>query len=100
VLGFLSPGINQPWREADHSPLSTAKVKNAGALPVQLNGVVLRHRGKFVFTFLNILWVYRFVRLVFTFETPSCMSRLYTQEQVSWAGRAVGGDRLATMILV
>jgi len=29
VTGVLSPAVKQPWREADHSPPSSAKVKNA-----------------------------------------------------------------------
>jgi hypothetical protein len=27
----LSPGVKRPWREADHSPPPTVKVKNGGA---------------------------------------------------------------------
>jgi hypothetical protein len=29
VIGDLSPGVKQPWRKADHSPSSSAEVKNA-----------------------------------------------------------------------
>jgi hypothetical protein len=29
----LSPGVKRPGREADHSPSSSAKVKNGGAKP-------------------------------------------------------------------
>jgi hypothetical protein len=32
VLEALSPGIKRPWREADHSPPSSAGVKNEGAI--------------------------------------------------------------------
>jgi hypothetical protein len=33
VLGTLSPGVKRPGRQADHSPPSSAKVKNGGATP-------------------------------------------------------------------
>jgi hypothetical protein len=33
VPGALSPGVKQPRREADHSPPSSAEVKNGGAIP-------------------------------------------------------------------
>jgi hypothetical protein len=33
VPGVLSPGVKRPGREADHSPLSSAEVKNGGAIP-------------------------------------------------------------------
>jgi hypothetical protein len=33
VDGVLSPGVKRPGREADHSPQSSAKVKNGGAIP-------------------------------------------------------------------
>jgi hypothetical protein len=43
--GALSAGVERLGREADHSPLSSAKVKNALAVlplsPVRLHGVVL-----------------------------------------------------------
>jgi hypothetical protein len=39
------PGVNRPGRESDHSPPSSAKVKNAwsytSTLPIYLHGVVL-----------------------------------------------------------
>jgi len=45
VLGALNPGIKRPRREADHSPPSSAEVKNVFsytyALPIRLHGVVL-----------------------------------------------------------
>jgi hypothetical protein len=31
--GALSPGVRRPGREADHSSLSNAEVKNNGAIP-------------------------------------------------------------------
>jgi hypothetical protein len=40
----ISPGVKRPGREADHSPPSSAKVKNAGAIPpllIYLHGIVL-----------------------------------------------------------
>jgi hypothetical protein len=33
VLGPLSPGVKWPGHETDHSPPSSAKVKNDGAIP-------------------------------------------------------------------
>jgi hypothetical protein len=33
VLGAVSPGVQRPKREADHSPPSRAWVKNGGAIP-------------------------------------------------------------------
>jgi hypothetical protein len=45
VPGALSLGIKRPLREADHSPPSSAEVKNAwsytSTTPVRLHGVVL-----------------------------------------------------------
>jgi hypothetical protein len=45
VPGTLSLGVKRPRREADHSPPSSAKVKNAWSYtsitPIRLNGVVL-----------------------------------------------------------
>jgi hypothetical protein len=33
VQGALVPGVKRPGRETDHSPPSTAEVKNDGAIP-------------------------------------------------------------------
>jgi hypothetical protein len=44
VLGPVFPGVTQQWREADHSPPSSAEVKNVVAIPprpIRLYGVVL-----------------------------------------------------------
>jgi hypothetical protein len=45
VLGSLSLGVKWPGHEADHSPPSTAEVKNAWSYtsipPMHLHGVVL-----------------------------------------------------------
>jgi hypothetical protein len=45
VPGALSLGVKQPARKADHSPASSAEVKNAWSYtstpPILLNGVVL-----------------------------------------------------------
>jgi hypothetical protein len=41
--GLFPPGVKRPGREADHSLVSSAEVKNAGAialLPLHLHGVV------------------------------------------------------------
>jgi hypothetical protein len=45
IPGFLSLGVKRPWREADYSPPSRAKVNNAWRYtsipPIRLHGVVL-----------------------------------------------------------
>jgi hypothetical protein len=45
VKGVLFLGLKRPVREADHSPPSSAEVKNAwnytSTLPISLHGVVL-----------------------------------------------------------
>jgi hypothetical protein len=47
----LSPGVKRPGRDADHSPPSSAKVKNAwrytSTSPIRLHGVVLSHTDNF-----------------------------------------------------
>jgi hypothetical protein len=46
VPGVLSLGVKRPGSEADHSPPSSAEVKNAwshtSTPPIHLHGVVLR----------------------------------------------------------
>jgi hypothetical protein len=46
VLGAISLGVKQPVREADHSPPSSAEVKNAWSYTstplIRIRGVVLR----------------------------------------------------------
>jgi hypothetical protein len=56
LTGALSPGVKRSRREADHSPPSSAEVKNAWKLyihsPIRLHGVVLsyeKHRDNFTF---------------------------------------------------
>jgi hypothetical protein len=42
--GALSPGVERPGRQADHSPPSSAEVENGGAVPLlslRLHGAVL-----------------------------------------------------------
>jgi hypothetical protein len=49
VLCALSPGIKQPWREADRSLPSSSAVKNSGAIPslhTCLHGVVLNQLSR------------------------------------------------------
>jgi hypothetical protein len=45
VLGAVSPGVKQQEREADHSPTSSAEVKNSWSYtsthPIRLHGVML-----------------------------------------------------------
>jgi hypothetical protein len=65
VLGALSPGVKRPGREADHSPPSSAEVKNGGAvnpLPIRLHDLVVNY---VVIT-----------RLTFTFYEHKCDSPL------------------------
>jgi hypothetical protein len=56
VPGALYLGIKRPGREADHSPPSSAEVKNAWRYtctpPIRLNGVVISYaQGQFYFNF-------------------------------------------------
>jgi hypothetical protein len=54
VPGALSLGVKRPGREADHSPPSSAEVKNAwnytSTPPVRLHDVVVKHRDSFTLT--------------------------------------------------
>jgi hypothetical protein len=59
VPGAISLGVNRLGLEADHSPLSSSKLKNAWShtptTPIRLQGVILsykKHREKFTFTFI------------------------------------------------
>jgi hypothetical protein len=57
----LSLGIKLPGREADHSPPSSAAVKNAWAIPPLLNtpssrGAQLNHRAGVAYDYFIILW--------------------------------------------
>jgi hypothetical protein len=50
--GALSLGVKRPWRESDHSPPSTAEVKEYVKIylhsPIRLHGVVLSEaQGQF-----------------------------------------------------
>jgi len=48
-----SPGAKRPGREVDHSPPSSAEVKNAWSYtstPSRLHDVVLKHKDNFTFT--------------------------------------------------
>jgi hypothetical protein len=61
VFGAISPGVKQPGHEADHSPLSSAEVKNGQAIPVFPHMTswhsteLIKHRGDFTFTFYYII---------------------------------------------
>jgi hypothetical protein len=50
VPGAISPGVKRQGREADHSPPSSAEVKNVWSYtftpPLRLHGVVLSYRTK------------------------------------------------------
>jgi hypothetical protein len=57
IPGALSLGIKRPGREADHSPPSSAEVKNAWSYTSTPRNVfmawcLVKHRGKFTFTYL------------------------------------------------
>jgi hypothetical protein len=55
--GALSSGVKRPWREADSSPPSSAKVKNGGAIPplphVFMACYLIKPRDTFTFTGYN-----------------------------------------------
>jgi hypothetical protein len=57
VLGALSLGVKRPVREADHSPPSSAEVKESVDLYLHSSntpswrGAQLKHRDNFTFTF-------------------------------------------------
>jgi hypothetical protein len=55
VPGALSLVVKRPEREADHSPPSSAEVKNAWSYistpPIRIHGVVLRDNFTFICTF-------------------------------------------------
>jgi hypothetical protein len=44
VPGTLYPGVKRPAREADHSPPSSAEVKNGGAIPPLPHVFLIKHR--------------------------------------------------------
>jgi hypothetical protein len=47
VTGALSPGVNRPGHKADHSPISSAEVKNASCL--------VKHRDNFALNLTNLV---------------------------------------------
>jgi hypothetical protein len=59
VPGAVSPGINRPGREADHSPPSSTEVKRiTGAIPpfppyVFMAWCLVKHRDNFTFNFVT-----------------------------------------------
>jgi len=58
VTGALSPAVRQPGRGADHSPPSSAEVKNLrsfiSTLPhILMEWCLVKHRANFTFTFRN-----------------------------------------------
>jgi hypothetical protein len=57
VSGVLSKEVKQPGREADHSPTSSAEVKNAWSCTstsqyVFMSWCLVKHRDSFIFTLL------------------------------------------------
>jgi hypothetical protein len=58
VPGALSLGVKWPGREADHSPLSSAELKNGGAIPpppyvfmaLCFSAVLIKYRDNFIYT--------------------------------------------------
>jgi hypothetical protein len=52
-VGTLSPWVNQPGRDADHSSPSNAEVKNGGTIPslthVFKAQCLIKHRDSFTF---------------------------------------------------
>jgi hypothetical protein len=76
------PGVKWPGHEADHSPPSSAKVKNVWSYtstsPIRLHGVVLswrKHRDNFTLTFYTLPCSHRKYTFQTTFER---------QHSVSW----------------
>jgi hypothetical protein len=58
VPGALSPGVKRPWHEADHSPLSSAEVKECVELHFHLRTrfmawCLVKQRDNFTFTLLD-----------------------------------------------
>jgi hypothetical protein len=64
VPGALSLGIKRQGREADHSPTSSAEVKECVELYIHSpstsswRGAQLKHRENFTFTFINVATKY------------------------------------------
>jgi hypothetical protein len=66
VPGVLSVGVKRPGREADHSPPSSAEVKNAWRYTstpqyVFMMWCLVKHRDNFTFTFYGVSNVQRFI---------------------------------------
>jgi hypothetical protein len=60
ILEALSLGVKWPGRDADHSPLSSAKVKNAWSYKstpqyVFMACCLVKHKDNFAFTFYSML---------------------------------------------
>jgi hypothetical protein len=63
VPGSLSLGVKRPWREADHSPPSSAEVKNALSYTYTpqyafMAWCLVKHRGNFSFTVTSFFGCY------------------------------------------
>jgi hypothetical protein len=81
VSGALSLGVKRPGREADFLHLSSAEVKNGGAIatpPIRLYGLMfvqlIKHRDNFTFFFTTMYHVPKiYILYVFLASSlPSC----------------------------
>jgi hypothetical protein len=60
VLGALSPELKRPWREADHSPLTSAKVKKTWVCTstppytFMAYASLVKHRDKYLFIYISM----------------------------------------------
>jgi hypothetical protein len=86
VPGVLSLGVKRPGREADHSPPSSAEVKNARSYtsipPLRLHGVV-EHRDNFTFTFTVSVKDEEFLDQLRDYQLSASQEGLYSVEPVS-----------------
>jgi hypothetical protein len=74
VQGAISQGVKRPGRQADHSPPSSAEVKNGGAippLPPCLHGIVLNYltTGTTLFSIYVLVFLVVFSLLAFPPKT-------------------------------
>jgi hypothetical protein len=83
VPGALSLGVKQPSSETDHSPPSSAEVKNAWSYTSTLTtpsrrGAQLKHRDSFTFSF-NLFLIYVCLFLCFFIVSYYLSVNLYWQ---------------------
>jgi hypothetical protein len=67
VPGDISQGIKRKGREADHSPPTSAEVKNDGtipSLPIRLHDVVLNYSPERILFFQSYFYFLAFINLI------------------------------------